>query len=59
MIIERKSIPGVDRWYHDKSEIQAAILYKKEQNTSRTSGRKAVILCLFFVERIQMTPELS
>lgn len=59
MIIERKSIPRFDWWYHDKFEIQAGIPYKKEKNTSRTSGRKAEILWLFFVERIQMTPELS
>lgn len=37
MVIERneyeyKSIPGVDRWYRDKFEIQAGIPYKKEQN---------------------------
>lgn len=59
MIIERKSIPGVYRWCHDKFEIQAGLVCEKEQNNLRSSGRKAEILCLFFVERIQMSPELS
>lgn len=43
MIRERKLIPGVDRWYHGKFEIQADTSYKKEQNASRTSVWKAEI----------------